>query len=128
MTKAEEFLERVYAEPSVHRALDLIFEHLSDLLDGHEFEFMDSFMVEHGCQPVFGHKALNPNFAAVDEIFKAVDLDRCSTTVMIGFLSAPFTARKQLVEYKPLLARIRTHLKKTESRGRIKKLLQGFER
>ena len=128
MTVTEEFLERVYTEKDDAAALDLIFNGLCDLLDGYDFQSMDEFMVQHGCEPVFGHKVGNPNFAAVNAIFKAVDLDRCSTTVMIGFLAAPCSAREELAEYKPLLARIREHLKKTESRGRVKALLQGFDR
>lgn len=125
MTKAEEFLERVYAEKRDSYALDIVFRGVDDILDGHSFAAMDQFMVEHGGPAIFGEKAENPDFAALDDILRALDLDRLSVTVMLG---APFTARRQLKEYKPLLDRVRDHLKKTESRKRIKALLQGFDR
>jgi hypothetical protein len=128
MTKAEEFLERVYAEKRDSHALDIIFRGLDDLLDGYTFAAMDRFMVEHGGVELFGEKAENPNFEAVDEIFKALDLERVSVSVMLGFLGAPFTARRHLKEYRPLLDRIRDHLAKTEPPERLKALLQGFDR
>ncbi len=128
MTKAEEFLERVYAEKRDGHALDIVFKGVDDILDGHCFAAMDQFMVEHGGPVIFGEKAENPDFAALDEILKALDLDRVSVTVMLGFLGAPFTARRHLKEYKPLLDRIRDHLRKTEPPKRIKALLQGFDR
>ncbi len=119
----DDFLSKLYAEDRIPYALDLIFNLVGDLLDGYSFQSMDAFMVKHGCLPVFGHVAENPNFAALDAVIRDVDLTRVSSTVALGFLSAPYPARKHLKEYLPYRERFRKHLIKTQSRKYAKDLL-----
>ena len=124
----DEFLEKLYAEERNDRGVDLILNYICDLLDGHGLQAIDDFMVAHGASPVLGHTCTTPSFEAVDQLLREADLDRLNTTYMVGLLSAPFSAREHLAEYKPLLGRIRAKLSKTEPRKRVKALLQGFDR
>ena len=110
----EAFLERLYVEQDRRDALDLMFRYIGDLLD------------DYNLRGIFQVSADNADFAAVDQLFREVDLDRLNTTMLIGFLSVPFPARHRLTEYKPLLERIHTKLSQTESPDRVKRLLQGF--
>ncbi len=117
------FFEKLYAEHRIPYALDLIFKLVDDLLDDYSFQSMDEFMARHGSLPVFYHEAKNPNFAALDAVIRDVDLTRVSSTVALGFLSAPYSARAHLKEYAPYRERFRKHLIKTQSRKYAKDLL-----
>ena len=120
------FLDKLYAEKCTGRALDLIFDMVDDLLDGHSFQSMDAFMVKHGSLPVFYHSCDSPNFEALDNVLREVDLSQINSTVALGFLSAPFSARKHLKGWNSYLDRFRRYLIKTHSRKKAKDLLDHF--
>ncbi len=119
----DSFLDKLYAEKRIAPAIDLIFEMVDDLLNGYSFQSMDAFMVKHGSLPVFYHSSDSPNFEALDNVLREVDFSQINSTVALGFLSAPSSARKHLKEYAPYRERFRKYLIKTQSRKKAKALL-----
>lgn len=123
---SDSFFDKLYAEDRTPYAIDLVFDLVDDLLDGYSFQSMDEFMTKNGCAPVFGHTATNPNFEALNQILREVDLTKINSSVALSFLSAPFSARDHLTGWKTYRDRFRDHLIKTQSRKKAKAILGNF--
>jgi hypothetical protein len=95
-----EFLESIY--PDGHYAV---------------FEYVDEIATE--CED-------KKDFSSLKALFNKVELDRCSLTVVISFLTNFYMMRNHMDGYRWFYHRVEDHIMKVDP-ARIKPLLFGLE-
>lgn len=97
---AEDWLESLYAETSVHTAIDMLFDRVDRMM-------------------------LDEKFEDVDGLLRIIDVDRLDSNLMVGVLTITQCARERLAERVGALERIEKRLRATDP-DRVDELLQGL--
>lgn len=107
----DKFFADLYSMEDGDGAIDLVFETISDLLDGLDMEQFDDIMQEYGGPRITGHKSVDPDFETINDLLRVADPWELSSSVGLGFITMTFKNQDKYSEFLPYRERYCLFLK-----------------